>query len=67
MVEDNKGMMKIVVDYYKSLFGFEEKLVINLSNDFWNMEDLVSDEQNRFLDTEFSEKRDQGCCVWLLC
>jgi hypothetical protein len=34
MVEDNKGMMKIAVDYYKSLFGFEEKLDINLANDF---------------------------------
>jgi hypothetical protein len=56
MVEDNKGMMKIVVDYYKSLFGFEEKLDINLANDFWNVEDLVTEDQNRFLDTEFSEK-----------
>jgi hypothetical protein len=55
MVEDNKGMMKIVVDYYKSLFGFEEKLDINLANDFWNVEDLVSVEQNCLLDAIFSE------------
>jgi hypothetical protein len=51
-----KGMMKIDVNYYKSLFGFEEKLDIYLANDFWSIDDLVSGEQNRILDADFSEK-----------
>jgi hypothetical protein len=55
-VEYNKGMLKIAIYYYKSLFGFEEKLGINLANDFWNNDDLVSGEQNRILDADFSEK-----------
>jgi hypothetical protein len=56
VVEDSKGMLKIAVDYYKSLFGFEEKLDMNLANDFWSEEDLVSGDQNRVLDADFSEK-----------
>jgi hypothetical protein len=36
------------------LFGFEEKLDINLANDFWSIDDLVSDEQNRILDVDLS-------------
>jgi hypothetical protein len=66
MVEDNKGMMKIVVDYYKSLFGFEEKLDINLANDFWHIEDLVTNEQNGVLDADFLKRMQRGY-FWLLC
>jgi hypothetical protein len=60
MVEDNKGMMKIIVDYYKSLFGFEEKLDINLANDFWHIKDLVTDEQNGVLDADFLKRMQRG-------
>jgi hypothetical protein len=66
MVEDNKGMMKIVVDYYKSLFGFEENLDINLANDFWNVEDLVSVEQNCLLDAVFLKMRLEMLCLALM-
>jgi hypothetical protein len=34
VVEDNKGMLKIAVDYYKALFSAEDRLDINLANDF---------------------------------
>jgi hypothetical protein len=51
VVEYNKGMLN-----YKSLFGFEEKLDINLANYFWNNDDLVSSDQNRILDADFFEK-----------
>jgi hypothetical protein len=66
MVEDNKGMMKIVVDYYKSLFGFEEKLDINLANDFWNMEDLVLKSRIDFWMLNFLKKRLGMLCLALM-
>jgi hypothetical protein len=56
VVEDNKGMLKITVDYYKALFSAEDRLDINLADDFWDENDLVSEEQNLILDADFSEK-----------
>jgi hypothetical protein len=35
MVEDNKGMLGIAVDYYKKLFSKEYCLDIDLCDDFW--------------------------------
>jgi hypothetical protein len=34
-VEDTKGMLDIVVSYYKSLFVYEDNLDINQVDDFW--------------------------------
>ena len=34
MVHDTEGIIKVVVDYYKSLFGFEKKIGIDLADDF---------------------------------
>jgi hypothetical protein len=46
-VEDNKGMLKIVVDYYKNLFGFEKKLDIDLVDNFMQANEKVTREQNK--------------------
>jgi hypothetical protein len=35
-VEDNKGMLNIAVEYYKALFCAEDRLDINLADDFWD-------------------------------
>jgi hypothetical protein len=56
MVEDNKGMLDIVVNYYKDLFCKEPCLDIDLMDDFWDLEDMVSQEHNDMLNAAFSEK-----------
>jgi hypothetical protein len=56
VVEDNKGMLNIAVDYYKALFSAEDRLDINLADDFWDENDMVTEEQNLILDADFSEK-----------
>ena len=55
VVEDTEGIINFVVDYYKNLFGFSDKLDIDLSEDFWDASDPVSGEQNAFLEADFSE------------
>jgi hypothetical protein len=55
-VEDTKGMIKLAVDYYKALFGFEEKISIDLAMDFWLENEKVTDEQNLMLDADFTEQ-----------
>jgi hypothetical protein len=49
-------MLKIVVDYYKSLFGAEDRLDINLIDDFWDENDMVKEEHNITLEADFSKK-----------
>jgi hypothetical protein len=56
IVEDNKGMLNIAVEYYKALFCAEDRLDINLADDFWDENDIVTNEQNLILDADFSEK-----------
>jgi hypothetical protein len=41
--------LKIDVDYYKSLFGHEDKLDIDLVEYFWQECDLVPDEHHGML------------------
>jgi hypothetical protein len=55
-VNDTEGMIDIAVNYYKQLFGSENMMDINLSSDFWNPIELVSDARNSELDKEFSEE-----------
>jgi hypothetical protein len=43
VVKDNKSMTKIVVDCYKSLFGAEHRVDINLVDDFWDANGLVKE------------------------
>ena len=55
MTEHN-DIMKIDVRYYKNLFGFQEKININLKDDFWGDGEKVTDVHNNILDIPFSEK-----------
>jgi hypothetical protein len=55
-VEDTKVMIKLAVDYYKALFGFKEKISIDLAMDFWLENEKVTDEQNLMLDADFTEQ-----------
>jgi hypothetical protein len=48
LVKDIKGMLKITVDYYTSLFFSEDRLDINLE-DVLHDHDLVTDEHNNIL------------------
>jgi hypothetical protein len=45
--------LKIDVDYYKSLFGHEDKLDIDLVEYFWQECDLVPDEHHGMLERLF--------------
>ncbi|KAK1697468.1 hypothetical protein QYE76_014165 [Lolium multiflorum] len=56
VVEDNKGMLDIAVAYYKNLFCKESCLDVDLVDDFWDPEDMVSQEHNNMLNADFSEK-----------
>jgi hypothetical protein len=67
MVEDNKGMLDIDVNYYKNLFCKEPCIDIVLVDDFWDPEDMVSQDHNDMLNAVFSEKRGKGSNLWLLC
>ena len=49
-------MLKLAVDFYKNLFGHEEKLDIHLDYSFWEEEDLITDEENDLLVAPFSEE-----------
>jgi hypothetical protein len=49
-------MLDIAVAYYKDLFCKEPCLDIDLMDDFWDPEDLVSQEHNNMLNADFSEK-----------
>jgi hypothetical protein len=41
-VIDNAGMFKIVVQYYKKLFGSEPRLDINLAEGLWSQDEMVT-------------------------
>lgn len=53
LVHDTLSMLQIAVEFYKQLFGREEKLDINLDENFWEPENLVTEEENNLLDQEF--------------
>jgi mannosylglycoprotein endo-beta-mannosidase len=55
-VNDIGGMIGIAVQYYKKLFGAKNMMDINLSNDFWNHSEMVSEAHNNELDRDFSEE-----------
>ena len=56
LVEDQKGMLDIAVDFYKKLFAREERGSVRLANDFWQPEDLITSEENDLLTMPFTEK-----------
>jgi hypothetical protein len=55
LVYDQKGMMKIAVDFYKDLFAKEEDLGVRLGSSFWEASDKVTSEENKFLTAPFTE------------
>jgi hypothetical protein len=56
LVEDDKCMMEVAVNFYKELFAREESAKASLGSEFWSAEELVSQEENNFLTAPFSEK-----------
>jgi hypothetical protein len=55
LVYDQKGMMDIAIAYYKNLFDKEPDSGVELSQDFWDPEDKVFEEENSLLTAPFSE------------
>jgi len=49
-------MLQLAADFYKNLFGFEEKLDVHLSDQFWDMEDRITQEENTMLEDPLSEQ-----------
>jgi hypothetical protein len=56
MVNDIESMLKAVVDFYKTLFGFEPTLDIHFDDEFWKPEEMVTQEENDFLDCPLMEE-----------
>lgn len=54
VVDDNKSMMKVAVDFYKDLFAAENRGGAKLGSNFWNPEDLITPEENERLQAPFS-------------
>ena len=46
----------MAADFYKDLFGFEEKLDIHLSDHFWDTGEKLTLEENNILEVPFSEQ-----------
>jgi len=49
-------MIMIATNFYKSLFGYEDKLDIHLDTSFWEDSDKVTDEENEILAAPLSEE-----------
>jgi hypothetical protein len=49
-VDSPQEMLDVAVEFYKTLFGKEENIDIELDNDFWGSDDLVTEEENCLLD-----------------
>jgi hypothetical protein len=55
-VTKTKDMIGIAVDYYKNLFGFEDRPDIRLKPDFFSEEEKVKVDENEILSRSFSEE-----------
>ncbi|KAJ1272904.1 hypothetical protein BS78_06G238600 [Paspalum vaginatum] len=56
IVSDQKGMIDIAVNFYKDLFAAESRGHCRLSEDFWSVNEIVSDIENASLIAPFSEE-----------
>jgi hypothetical protein len=56
LVQDTPGILKIAVQYYKELFGWESREPFCLADNFWDACDLVFSEENSSLESPFREK-----------
>jgi hypothetical protein len=55
LVEDDQGMLKVAVDFYKDLFKKENRGDISLGDNFWNEEEKVTPVENDMLTAPFTE------------
>jgi hypothetical protein len=46
-------MSKHVVEFYKTLFGIEDRVNIKMEENFWNADELVTPEENEMLEASF--------------
>jgi hypothetical protein len=60
IVENEQGMMKIAVDFYKNLFKQESRGDISLGESFWSEGEKVTIEENNILSTPLTEKEIKG-------
>jgi len=56
MVTENKEMLGLAVDFYKKIFGYEEKIDIHLDENFWEESDYITAEENNLLEAPLSEE-----------
>lgn len=56
LVDDDQGMMKVAVEFYKKLFSKEPRGEVSLKEDFWNEEDKVNEIENNWLTAPFTEE-----------
>jgi DNA-binding Xre family transcriptional regulator len=56
LVDDQAGMIRIATDFYKNLFAKEMDEDVKLDLNFWDEEDLVTQEENNSLDAPFTEE-----------
>lgn len=56
LVEDQKGMLDIAVNFYKNLFAKEDRTRVCLYQSFWGSDDMVTSEENDWLTKPFSEE-----------
>ena len=55
LAQDQAGIMKIALDFYKDLFAREDRRNFCLDNNFWELVDKVSEEENLELTAPFTE------------
>jgi hypothetical protein len=56
IMEDDSSMLNHAKEFYKRLFGEEDKENIRLREEFWTMDEKVSSEENEALEAELSEE-----------
>ena len=54
-VTETKDLLSLATDYYKSLFGYEQKLDVKLGDNFWSKEERISLLENELLEAPFSK------------
>jgi hypothetical protein len=56
LITENEGMLKHVVEFYKSLFGKKSKDNVSMDESFWEDVEKVYEEENEILNAQFSEE-----------
>jgi hypothetical protein len=49
-------MSKHAVDFFNALFGKEDRVNIKMEENFWNVDELVTPEENEMLEASFAEE-----------